>query len=181
MTNVFDRDFRDILGSETVSVTGGLVTGSVLLAQEELLLAIPGLLIVLPGFLEMRGNVSGSMAARIAAGLYLEEIDADGWTDRIVRGNVLVSFLVAIVISFVLGVTAFLFTALVFDEVVPQLLFIPVVAGLLANAVEVPLTLAATFVLFRRGHDPNNVIGPFVTSTGDVTSVLALLAAVLIV
>lgn len=89
--------------------------------------------------------------------------------------------MLAFAVSATLGVTAFLFTAIVFDQLLFELLLIPVLAGLLANLIEVPLTVLATFFLFRRGHDPNNVIGPFVTSTGDVTSILALLLAVILV
>jgi mgtE-like transporter len=181
MHDVFDRDFRDIVASELLSVLGGLATGTVMAAQESLLLAVPGLLIIFPGFLEMRGNVSGSMAARITAGLFLGELTPGEWRHRIVRGNLIGSFLLAFVVSLSLGVTAFAFTAIAFGQFVPELLVIPLVAGVLANAIEVPLTLAVTFALFRRGHDPSNVVGPFVTSTGDVTSILALLLAVIVV
>lgn len=181
MDSIFDRDFRDILFSEFVSVVGGLATGTVIATQEDLLLAIPGILIIFPGFLEMRGNISGSLSSRIAAGLYLDEVHPGEWTSRIVRGNLLGSFLLVLVVSFMLGFLAFSFTAVVFDRVVPDLLIIPIIAGLIANLVEVPLTLAVTYALFRRGHDPNNVIGPFVTSTGDVTSILALILAVILV
>src|SRR3989338_2300784 len=55
------------------------------------------------------------------------------------------------------------------------------VAGIIANAIEIPLALSMTFYLFRKGHDPNNVMGTLLTSTGDVISTISLLAAVAIV
>lgn len=62
-----------------------------------------------------------------------------------------------------------------------QIIAIPVIAGAIANAIEIPLALFATFYLFRKGHDPNNVMGPLITSTGDVISIVSLLAAVAII
>lgn len=178
---VLDRDFRDILGSELVSVTGGLLTGSILAAQEDVLLAIPGVLIIVPGFLEMRGNISGTLSSRLTAGLFLGEIETGDWRSRIILGNLFGSILLSLGISISLGLIAFLFTLVAFDRIATNLILIPVIAGVVANGIEVPLTVYATFFVFRRGHDPNNVIGPFVTSTGDVTSILALLLAVILV
>jgi cation transporter-like permease len=37
--------------------------------------------------------------------------------------------------------------------------------------------VAGVFWLFKRGHDPNNVIGPLVTTMGDVVSIVALAVA----
>ena len=63
----------------------------------------------------------------------------------------------------------------------PRILLISVIAGVIANAIEIPLTLYATFILFRKGHDPNNIMGPFVSVSGDVISLFALIIAVLVV
>ena len=41
--------------------------------------------------------------------------------------------------------------------------------------------LFVTFYLFRKGHDPNNIMGPFITSTGDVTSIISLLIALVLI
>jgi len=56
-----------------------------------------------------------------------------------------------------------------------------VIAGIIVNAIEIPLTLFTTFYLFRKGHDPNNIMGPFITSTGDVTSIISLLIALVLI
>jgi mgtE-like transporter len=145
------------------------------------LLLIPGMLILLPGFLEMRGNISGSFAARLSSGLFLGVVDPKRMKTRAVRGNLIASFLLAVVISFTLGMLAFVFNAFVFKTIMPQIIFLPLIAGIIANAIEIPLALFATFYFFRKGHDPNNIMGPFVTSTGDITSIIALLIALVII
>jgi len=68
----------------------------------------------------------------------------------------------------------------VFNVIMFKIILMPLVAGVIANLIEIPLTLFATFYLFKKGHDPNNIIGPFVTTTGDITSIISLLIAMVI-
>lgn len=179
--DIFDKNFSDILASQMVSIIGGLIAGTALAIYTDNLLLIPGMLILLPGFLEMRGNISGSLASRISSGLFLGAIDPKKIKTRIIYGNLLGSFLLSIFVSFVLGLLAFIFTYFVMGEFTFHIILLPLVAGILANAVEIPLTLYTTVYLFKKGHDPNNIMGPFVTSTGDIVSIVSLLIALVIV
>lgn len=179
--SVFDKSFKEIFLSQIVSIIGGLIAGTILALYTDKLLLIPGMLILLPGFLEMRGNISGSFASRLSSGLFLGVINPNKVKTKIIRGNLLSSFLLAIIISFTLGLIAFLFNLLVFKIAVSKIILLPLIAGVIANAIEIPLTLVVTFYLFKKGHDPNNIIGPFVTSTGDITSIASLLIALVII
>ena len=58
---------------------------------------------------------------------------------------------------------------------------IPLIAGIIANTIEIPLTLFTTLYLFKKGYDPNNIMGPFVTSTGDIISILSILITLTII
>ncbi len=177
----FDRNFKDLFFSEIVSLLGGLIAGTVLAIYTDQILLIPGIFILLPGFLEMRGNISGSFASRLSSGLFLGVIKpkAKKFTS-LIKGNIFASFFLAVMVSFALGVIAFFFNYFLLHTFTPKLLLIPVVAGIIANAIEIPLALFFTIYLFKKGHDPNNIMGPFLTSTGDITSVVALLAALVI-
>ncbi len=181
--DVFDKNFNEIFFSQIVSIIGGLIAGTILAVYTDRLLLLPGMFILLPGFLEMRGNISGSMAARITSGLFLGMIKAKGHSTKakVVRGNAFAAFLLALLISAILGIIAFAFNYLFFHQITPKIILIPLLGGIISNAIEIPLTLFFTFYLFRKGHDPNNIMGPFVTSTGDITSVISLLIAMLIV
>lgn len=180
MAGLIDRNFREIFFSQIVSIVSGILAGIFLATYTDTLLLIPGIFILIPGFLEMRGNISGAFSARLSSGLFLRVVKPYGFGAKIVKGNLFASFLLAVIVSFVLGLIAFVITFLLFKVVVIKLLFIPVIAGILANAVEIPLALIATFYLFSKGHDPNNIMGPFITSTGDVVSVLALIIALVV-
>ncbi len=172
---VFDRNFGEILSSQVVSIIGGLIAGTVLAIYTDKLLLIPGILILLPGFLEMRGNISGTLSSRLSSGLFLGIIKPHGVKARIIKGNLWASLWLALLVSLALGLFAFLFNYIAFNVLTPKIILLPIIAGILANLIEVPLTIFATFYLFRKGHDPNNIMGPLVTSTGDITSVVALL------
>lgn len=177
---IFDKGFKEILGSQLVSVTGGLIAGVILSIYTENLLLVPGMLVLLPGFLEMRGNISGTFASRLSSGLFLGVINPNRMRTKLIRGNLFASFLLAIFVSIVLGLIAFAFIFVLLQQLEPKIIFVPLVAGIIANAIEIPLTLFATFYFFRKGHDPNNIMGPFITSTGDVTSIVALLVALVV-
>lgn len=177
----FDKNFFEIFSSQIVSMLGGLLAGTLLAFYTNDLLLLPGMLIMLPGFLEMRGNISGSFSSRLSSGLFLRIIKPGKETGRIVKGNLIASFVLAIAVSFFLGLLAFSFTYIATGTVFFRILIIPIIAGIIANSIEIPLTLFLTFYLFRKGHDPNNIMGPFITSTGDVTSIASLLVAMVIV
>ncbi len=178
---IFNSKFKEIFSSQIVSIFGGLIAGTILAMYTDKIFLLPGMLLIFPGFLEMRGNISGSFASRLSSGLFLKVINPNKIKTNIIKGNLIASFILAIIVSFSLGLIAFLFNYLVFQTFIPKIILIPLIAGIIANAVEIPLTLFVTFYLFRKGHDPNNIMGPFITSTGDITSIIALLAAVALI
>ncbi|HLC62836.1 MAG TPA: magnesium transporter [Candidatus Nanoarchaeia archaeon] len=179
--HIIDKNFKEIFSSQFISIISGLLVGTLIALYIDKLLLIPGMLILLPGFLEMRGNISGSLSARISSGLFLKVINPEKSNSRIVRGNITASFLLVLLVTFSIGILTYAFNLILFNISEPSIIFLPVIAGIIANIIQIPLTLAATFYLFKKGHDPNNIMGPFLTSTGDVISIAALLIALIII
>ncbi len=177
---LFDKEFSELFTSQIISIIGGLIAGTVLLIYTDKLLLIPGMLILLPGFLEMRGNISGTFASRLSSGLFLGVIKPKLRETHLIKGNLVASFFLAVITSLALGLIAYGFNYFVLGISTPNIILLPVIAGIIANAIEIPLTLFTTFYLFKKGHDPNNFMGPFITSTGDITSIVALLIALVI-
>ncbi len=179
--NILDNNFKEIFSSQIISIAGGIIAGTLLAIYTDKILLIPGMLILLPGFLEMRGNISGTFASRLSSGLFLGVIKTNRINTKIIKSNLLASFLLAIFVSFILGLIAFLFNFFVLNIVILKIILIPLIAGIIANAIEISLTLFATFHLFKKGHDPNNIMGSIITTTGDVTSIISLLIALVII
>lgn len=178
---IFNKDFWEIVSIQLISVIGGLIAGTILALYTDKIFLIPSILILIPGLLEMRNSIDGSFASRLSAGLFLHVINPKHTKTKIIKGNLFAALFLGIIVSLVLGLTAFIFNYLILDIITPKIILIPIVAGFLANLIELPLTLVATLALFKRGHDPNNIMGPFITSTGDIISVISLLITLFII
>ncbi|MBI4170636.1 MAG: magnesium transporter [Candidatus Aenigmarchaeota archaeon] len=175
------RDFKEMLSAELLAMTGGLFGGLMLAFFTKKFELIPGLLILLPGFLEMRGNISGTLSGRLSSGLFVGAIKPRIKLNKILKGNIIAAVIMAVVISFFLGLLAYLMSSYVFGISDVRIIMLALIAGLLSNLLEIPLTIFATFWLFRRGHDPSNIMGPYVTTTGDVVSILSLFVTVMLI
>jgi len=178
---IFDKSFKEIFSAQIFAIIGGTLAGIILAAYTDKIFIIPGMLIILPGFMAMRGNISGTFASRISSGLFLGVIKPDEKKSKIIRGNINGSFVLALMVSIALGLVAFLFNYLIAGVIVFKIIFVPILAGILSNFILNPLTLFATIYIFKRGDDPNNIIGPIITTTGDLTSIASLLLVVMLI
>lgn len=178
---MLSTDFKEIFTGELVSVTGGVLAGTALAFTTDQLQLLPGLLMILPGFLEMRGSISGSLSSRLSSGLFLGVLKPKMEHNRIVRGNVFAALILTMLVCVLLGILAYGVNYLLFGIIEAKIIFIVILAGLIASAIEIPAAIFFTFWLFKRGHDPNNVMGPFITTSEDIVSVFALLLAIVII
>jgi len=172
------REFEEIFVSEFVSVTGGVLAGFLLAQATNRLEMIPGILILMPGFLQMRGNISGALAARLSTALHM------GWLKKhpgILRSNIVASSVLAIVLSAFLGFVAYLATLVFFQINYLKIILVALIAGIISNFIMIPITTKTTLWLFRKGHDPDNIMGPYITTMGDILSVVSLLVGMMVV
>jgi len=175
------REFEEIFVSELISVTGGIFAGTMLALAVDKLALIPGILILMPGFLEMRGNISGSLAARLSTALHLKLINGDKHSRRMLHSNVWSAFLLGILVSAFLGLVAYVGTLLFFKISYPKIIIVALVAGIISNMILIPITTRTTIWLYRHGHDPDNIMGPYITTLGDIVSVASLLLGIWLV
>lgn len=173
-------EFREILTAEFISITGGLLGGILLVYFANQIQLIPGLLILLPGFLELRGSISGSMSGRLASGLFLGVVKPK-FNQLIIYKNFFASFILVIVVATLLGSLAAFFSGYFFGVSSLKIIPIAVVAAIISNIVEIPSSIFVTLWLFKRGFDPNNIMGPYVTTIGDIVSIVSIYLAILVV
>jgi mgtE-like transporter len=175
------RDFYEIFVSEFISITGGLIAGLILLNVKNSLEFVPALLVLLPGFLELHGNLFGSLAARLSVALHLRRMKPELNHGRIFSSNIIATIFLAIVVSLVLGLAAYFLTKIIFGVSAINIVFIALIAMLLSLVVEIPLTIFTTFWLFKKGLEPDDIMGPYVTTVADIISVVTILLAVAII
>jgi len=172
--------YREALPALVASLIGGLIAGVVLGGMRAELQAVPGLLVLVPALLATRGNVYGSLGARVATALHqgIVEPRVRGGDERLraaaaaALGNGLLASAFAAVVVFLL------LSALGRGPSLLQLVAIALVAGLLSGVVLTVVVVTVVFAGYRRGQDPDTLVGPIVTTTGDVFGMLFLLVAV---
>ena len=176
--------YREALPVLAVSAVGGLFAGVVLGGMEAELQEIPGLLLLVPALLATRGNVYGSLGARLASALHqgLVEPRFDPDDERLVA---------AVTAAMANGVTVSVFAAasgflLLFLLGRPRaslasLVGIALIAGLISGLLLTVTVVGVVFLGYRRGLNPDTLAGPVVTTSGDVVGVATMLLAARIV
>lgn len=172
--------YRESLPVLLVALCGGIFAGFVLEGIVEQVERFPGLLVMVPVFLATRGNVYGALGGRIATGLHQGLVEPEfEWQERL--GNaVLASFINGIGISLLIGVFTWVALFVLGWESAPlfELVAIMLLAGVLTSVVMIVGLLLLIFAGFRRGYDPDNLVGPIVTTLGDIFGMLFLLFSV---
>jgi len=173
--------YREGLPALATSVLGGLLAGLVLGGMRAELRAVPGLIVLVPALLATRGNVYGSLGARLSTalhqGLVQPRVRLD---DERLRGAVAAAIANGLLASAFAATVAFLVLTGLGRTVAPLwvLLAVALLGGVLSGLALTATVVAAVFAGFRRGYNPDTLVGPVVTTAGDVFGVAFLLLAV---
>jgi len=171
--------YEEAVSVLALSALGGLFSGVVLGGMESELSVIPGLLVLVPALLATRGNVYGSLGARLATGLHQGLVDPDvSLADDRVRAAVTAAMANGVAVSAVAAVLGYgVLLALGRPAApLPALLVVALVAGVLSGIGLTVVVVAAVFWGFRNGMNPDTLAGPVVTTTGDVIGIATMLA-----
>lgn len=171
--------YGEAVGVLALSALGGLLSGVVLGGMERELAVIPGLLVLVPALLATRGNVYGSLGARLATGLHQGLVDPDvSLADDRVRAAVTAAMLTGVSVSLVAAILGYGVLAALGRPVapLPALVLVALVAGVLSGVALTAVVVLAVFLGYRRGMNPDTLAGPVVTTTGDVVGMATMLA-----
>ena len=172
--------YREALPVLGLSAVGGLFAGVVLGGRDAELQQVAGLLVLVPALLATRGNVYGSLGARLGSALHQGLIDprfstgdsrVNAAVSAALANGVLVSGVAAVMTVGVLAVLGRPSASLV------TLVGIALIAGLVSGLVLTVAVVSVVFVGYRRGLNPDTLAGPVVTTTGDVVGIATLLLA----
>ncbi|WP_338726659.1 magnesium transporter [Haladaptatus sp. DJG-WS-42] len=173
--------YREALPALTASVAGGLFAGVVLSGMRAELQDVAGLLVLIPALLATRGNVYGSLGARLATGLHQGLVEPHVFNgDRRLQSAVAAAMANGILASLFAASLTFFVLGGLSRPVAPlgTLLAIALIAGLLSGIALSGVVVTVVFAGYRRGHNPDTLVGPVVTTTGDVFGLAFLLLAV---
>ena len=117
----------------------------------------------------------------MGAALHTKKIKPKLEINSFLKENVSADIFLTIIVSGVLGIVAYAITYVIFKINNPEIILVSLLAAVLAMAITIPITVISTFWLFKHGYDPDDIMGPYITSIGDVASIIALLIAVMVI
>ena len=160
-------------------VGSGLVLGSV----EDTLIDAPSLLVLVPVTIGTAGNLGSVLAARLSTAVHLGTVSFDA-TDEALVGNGLATVALALTVFPAVGAGAWATAAVTTASTklsVGSVVLVATVSGLVLAVLAVLVTIVTTYVAYRRGLDPDDVVIPIVTNTCDVLGVVVLVVVATLV
>lgn len=179
------RLYRSALPVLGVSLLGGLVAGTVLgtPGMRGALARYPGVLLMLPALLATRGNVYGALGARIATGLHQGLVEPRITADERLVNAVSAAIVNGVLVAGFIALAAWSYLAATGrpHAGLPVLLGVALVSTALSAVAMITTLLSLLFLGYRAGYDPDVLMGPIVTTTGDVFGVVNVYVAIVLV
>ncbi|WP_244987651.1 magnesium transporter [Methanoculleus chikugoensis] len=171
------------LGALLVSAAASSIAGVYLGSAREVLALIPGLMVLLPSIIDMRGNIAGVLASRLSSSMHLGEFSIDFEEGSVLGDNVRASFVITVLIAFVLGIFAYAASLLsgLPTVSITDLVLISVTSGIVSGLLVMGITLLIALISYRYGLDLDMIGAPTVTTSGDVVTLpILVLSAVFV-
>jgi mgtE-like transporter len=179
---ILRRIVRESLPLLAVAGLVDVIAGITVEKRIESFLTFPALLILVPPFLEDSGALGGILSSRVATKLHLGTVDLSRSPWRAVGEDVLLVFVYAIPVFFLLGVSADI-AAAIFDLTSPgalEMIGVSMLAGAFATTAAVGVGYYGAVLTYRLGLDPDNHGIPIVTSSLDFLGAVSLILAIVI-
>lgn len=156
-------------------------SGYVLEELEETYLANPTLLVLVPVMIGMGGNLGAILSSRLSTRLHLGLLEFDP-RDEVLWTNVLAILGLAITIFSALGLIAWVVgQTIAAPMALADLMLISVVSGMLLAVIATVLSIAATYISYTQGLDPDDTTIPVVTNVCDILGVVVLSVVAIVV
>jgi mgtE-like transporter len=180
------RVYREAMPVLLFTVLAELFAGAMLLNLDAAFASLLGLFVLIPGLMQLRGNISTSLAQRLGSGTHLGTISWKQGLNEPLRANIKAAFYLVIIISFLLAIGAWAVSMITQILVprsglllnLPQFLIIAMGTALLASSVQVTITVTVALLAHARGLDPDNITIPIVAAIGDIITIGCLLIAI---
>lgn len=158
----------------SAAVTMG--AGIILNKNSEMIMLLPGIIIIIPAFINMGGSLMSVLSSRLSSALHLGFIHPILHKTKTLERNLFATLITAVISFASLGFIAGIFTQIIGLKGLSILMFplLTLVAGILTVLVLSFLSVIFSYVSFRKGLDPDNIVIPILTSLGDFIGILFL-------
>jgi cation transporter-like permease len=165
----YKRILKESILIVIISSLFGLISGSVLSFNQEILYAFPVILLLNPALNSLIGDISIVLVSRLTTHLYIGTI-----SPKIERSNRLKEDFIGLFITIILSIIFLLIIGYSFAFFTNVKIVNPLLVGgvvlltILILFLSLFISLFVTAIaLFRRNKDPNNFLIPFVSSLAD--------------
>jgi len=150
-------------------------SGLVLESFESTLLARPSLLVLVPVVIGTGGNLGSVLAARLSTAFHLGRV-AFAPADPVLAGNALATVVLALTAFPVVGLGAWGLATLTVGAglSLPTVVLVATTSGAALSILAIGVTVTTTYLAYRFGWDPDDVVLPVVTNGCDVLGVVVL-------
>ncbi len=176
----FGTDFTQSLFSLGLVVISTVGAGMLLARQSGRIGDFPGLLLMVPAAISLRGNVFGTMGARLStaihSGTYRRSLSPTSVMGENINASLVLSLWTCLALALLAKGMAF---ALGIPNTISldRFIAISVFGGMLASLAALVFSLLVTNISVRFNWNPDNVTAPLVTAAGDLMTIPALLWA----
>jgi len=185
----FQKIIKESFWLLTLCILVEIIAGQALNSQEDLI-NIPILLAAVPVVNGIGGNLGSILGARITSGLHVGYIQPN-FRDKTLVTNIFSIFALAIIVFFILVILMVFILPLSgisleiknydFTESVIKFVIIVVGSGLIMTFLIVIIGTFSAFWAFKRGMDPDNVVTPIITTSGDLVGISVIVIFVLMI
>ena len=160
----------------------GLISGTLLSSNEEILYSIPIMLLIIPALNSLIGDISTVLVSRLTTHLYIGTLSPKIKISERLKEDfygLLITLLLSLVSLLFLGYLVGVISGIKIINPLLMSFIITLTILLIFFIMFITLFIGAIF-LFKRGMDPNNFLIPFVTSLADFLTPLFLILFIII-
>jgi mgtE-like transporter len=170
---VIKESVPTLIIAAAISVMSGLFLSN----SQELLKFLPGILVIIPSFIGINGNLSSVITSRLSSALHLGLIRSNLRGGHILRRNINAMLLISMISFPILGFAAGTLNSTFGGEIMNPLIFpaITLGAGMITVIILIFMSIIFSYITYRKGLDPDNVVIPLLTTLGDLVGISVLL------
>ncbi len=180
--NYYKKIFKESIIIVILSSLIGIISGTVLSSNEDILSAIPIMLLIIPALNSLIGDMSTVLVSRLTSHLYIGTLlPKIQISDRLKEDfyGLLITLLLSLASLLVLGYLIGIISGIRIVNPLKLTIIITITVLLIFIILFIALFLGA-ILLFKRGKDPNNFLIPFVTSLADFLTPFFLILFIII-
>lgn len=166
----------------TICIIFEILAGQILNSREDII-SIPALLAAVPVINGVGGNIGSILGAKLTSGLHVGYVRPK-FSDKAVINifsSVLIFALLVFAILSVLMLIFLPFSGISMDIPFVKFFIVVFIAGLILTIIISIMGVFSAFITFKRGFDPDNVVTPIITTSGDTIGITIIIVLSLLI